>query len=149
MAREIETEIIIHASARLVWQVLTDLEKYREWNPLIRDARGELVEGALIDVYITPPQLARRNGTVEILKVDTERELHWLGKVLCRGILDGDHQFILEPMGAGSVRVFQRERFAGVLVPLVARWLIPNMRRGFEELNEALRVRVASLATSP
>ena len=39
----IHTEIEISASAERVWQVLTDLAAYHEWNPMIRLASGNMV----------------------------------------------------------------------------------------------------------
>jgi uncharacterized protein YndB with AHSA1/START domain len=42
--REIRTEIDIRASTDRVWEVLTDLERYPEWNPFITRAGGDLRE---------------------------------------------------------------------------------------------------------
>lgn len=41
--RELRTEIIILASPPQVFQILCDVEKYQEWNPLIVAASGKLV----------------------------------------------------------------------------------------------------------
>ncbi len=39
--KEIYTEIEIQASPERVWQALTDLERFSQWNPFIRSAKGE------------------------------------------------------------------------------------------------------------
>ena len=54
---------------------------------------------------------------------------------------DGEHIFTIEPLEAGDVRFVQREIFTGVLVPLFMRWLEKDTRRGFEEMNRALKLR--------
>jgi hypothetical protein len=43
---------------------------------------------------------------------------------------------------ADRVRLVQRERFRGILVPLVWRTLDRDTRRGFEAMNQALKQRV-------
>lgn len=43
--RENWEEIIIHAAPEEVWDVLTDLGKHAEWNPLIYRAEGKIELG--------------------------------------------------------------------------------------------------------
>ena len=38
----LEAAIKIAATPERVWAVLTDLEKYTEWNPFIKNAKGEV-----------------------------------------------------------------------------------------------------------
>jgi hypothetical protein len=56
-------------------------------------------------------------------------------------LLDGDHSFLIRPLGPERVRVIQQEDFRGLLVPLVAPSLIPQMTRGFQAMNDALKLR--------
>jgi len=71
------------------------------------------------------------------------RELRWLGRLGLPRLFDGEHIFQIEPLGPIRSRFVQRERFRGLLVPLLARSLSRDARRGFEEMNRALRERVA------
>ncbi len=77
-----------------------------------------------------------------VLKVEPERELRWLGRLLVPGIFDGGHSFRVEPAGEGRVRFTQAERFGGVLVPVFGKKMLEQTRRGFEAMNEALKQRV-------
>jgi hypothetical protein len=68
------------------------------------------------------------------------RELRWLGRVLLPGIFDGEHVHELEPRGPDRTRYVQREKFRGILVPLLGRTLEAT-RLGFEKMNAALEAR--------
>lgn len=142
--KSIVTEVQIAAPAARVWQILTDLDRYAEWNPLIRHAGGAVVQGAFVDLDIQPEGLSRRRAAVELLRVDPCRELRWRGRLLVGGLLDGDHSFLLRPVSERSVTVVQKEDFSGLLVPFVAPVLVPRMRAAFERMNQALKARAES-----
>ena len=143
--KSIHTEIEIQASDERVWDVLTDLATYPEWNPLIRQASGNVTAGEHLELHIHPPGLSKRTFLVKILRVEPRREFRWLGRVLMPGLLDGDHNLLIEPIGTNRVRLVQREDFSGLLVPFCARWLVRNMRQGFEEMNLALKKRAEQI----
>ena len=81
-----------------------------------------------------------------VLKAEPNRELRWLGHLLISGLFDGEHIFTIEPLGESRVRFTQREVFTGLLVPLFARGLDTDTRRGFEEMNQALKTRAEQVA---
>ncbi len=147
--RRIHTEIEIDAPAQRVWDILADLPAYGQWNPLIREASGLLKAGGQLELCISAPGLAERRVPVQLLTVEPGRELRWLGRFVLPRLLDGDHSFLLSPLGPGRVRVVQQETFSGLCVPFVAPWLMPNMTRGFEAMNAALRQRAEQTGTSP
>lgn len=76
-----------------------------------------------------------------VLKAEPNRELCSLGRVWLPGLFDGEHSFTIEPLGPTRVRFVQREIFTGLLVPLLARSLDRDTRRGFDEMNRALTAR--------
>ena len=49
--KEVHSEIQINAAPEHVWEVLTNFERYPEWNPYIVKASGTLVAGQ--DVHVT------------------------------------------------------------------------------------------------
>lgn len=55
-------------------------------------------------------------------------------------MFDGEHVFTIETLESKRVRFIQHEVFTGLLVPLFARLLGVNTQRGFEEMNNALKV---------
>ena len=53
--KEVYSEIQIKASASVVWGILTDFEKFGEWNPFITEISGKLKEGSELRVFMEPP----------------------------------------------------------------------------------------------
>jgi hypothetical protein len=76
-----------------------------------------------------------------VLRAEPNRELRWLGRLWLPRLFDGEHVFVIEPLDETRVRFVQREEFNGLLVPLFARSLDTDTRRGFEEMNQALKAR--------
>jgi hypothetical protein len=143
--KEIYTEIEIRAPVDRVWRVLTDFTAYAEWNPFIRRVDGEVTVGSRLNVFIHASEGRGMSFRPKVLAVDPSRELRWLGHLLVPGLFDGEHAFVIEPMNDGHVRFIQWERFGGVLLPLLWKMLEADTRRGFEEMNGALKVRSESV----
>jgi len=138
--KELRSEIEIQASDERVWQLLTDFPRFPHWNPFLRRASGELKPGARLEVFMQPSGARGMTFQPTIVKVDPKCELRWLGHLFIPGLFDGEHIFTIEPLEANRVRFVQRERFTGILVPLLAHMLETDTRRGFEEMNQALKV---------
>ena len=139
--KELRSEIEIQATAERVWQILIDFASFPEWNPFIRKASGNIRVGERLEVNIQPSGARGMTFRPTVLKAEPNRELRWLGHLLISGLFDGEHSFTIEPLREGRVRFTQREVFTGLLVPLFARGLDTDTRRGFEEMNQALKAR--------
>ncbi len=136
--RRIETTIDVNAPVARVWAVLTDFSRMPSWNPFIKSISGSLAPGTRLSVYIAPPGKSGMRFKPTVLSVRPERELRWLGHLLVSGIFDGEHYFLLEPIGEDRTRLTQGEKFSGLLVGLVSGTLSAT-EAGFRAMNEALR----------
>jgi hypothetical protein len=146
--KELRTEIEIQAPAERVWEILMDFASFPEWNPFIRHASGEAKTGAKIEVYLQPSDAKGMTFRPTVLKAEPNRELRWLGHLLVPGLFDGEHIFTIEPLEADRVRFVQREIFKGLLVRLFARGLDTDTQRGFEEMNQALKLRAEQVLSA-
>jgi hypothetical protein len=138
---QLETEIEIDAGPERVWAILIDFAAYPEWNPFIKSVCGVPEQGARLAVRIQPSGTKGVTFRPTVLVADAERELRWRGRLLLAGIFDGEHCFTIEPLARGRVRFQHSERFRGVLVPFFRGRLERDARRGFEEMNRALKAR--------
>lgn len=140
------TEIEIEASAERVWAVLVDFASYSQWNPFVRSAVGVPQQGARLQIVIQPSGGKAMRFSPVVLVAEAGRELRWLGRFLVPGLFDGEHSFIIEPLAEGKVRFQQSERFSGILVGLFRASLDRDTKRGFEEMNRALKARAEERA---
>jgi hypothetical protein len=137
----ISTSIEISADARTVWGILTDFEKYGEWNPFIRSIEGSKQIGARLNVFLQPSGTKGMRFRPRLLEFSEEHGIRWLGRLVIPGLFDGEHSFSMTRKADGSVRFVQEETFRGILVPLLKRSLQNDTKRGFEEMNRALKAR--------
>ena len=132
----------IAAVPERVWAVLVDFDAYPEWNPFIRRISGDAAVGARLEVRIEPPGGRGMTFKPAVIRAEPDRELSWLGRLGLPGLVDGEHHFELLRRDNETLFV-QRERFTGILVPLLGRQL-EKTRRGFEQMNDALKRRAES-----
>jgi hypothetical protein len=72
--------------------------------------------------------------------------LAWRGHVVVPGLLDAAHRFELQAHDGRHCRFVQRERFSGVLVPVVRKQLTVETPEAFFAMNTALAHRAAAPA---
>ena len=71
-----------------------------------------------------------------IIRLDPIRELTWGGEI--RGILYGEHIFVIEEINTNQTRLIHKEDFTGFTVPFAS---LDSIKEGYELMNEALKTR--------
>lgn len=119
-----------------VWAILTDLSRYPEWNPLFREASGQIAVGERITLRSVHPANGRMM-TVKprVVAAEPGTELRWTSSM--PGIMSGEHAFALSPLNGGT-RLVQSETFRGLLVPFSGK-ILARAEASFRELNQALK----------
>ena len=141
MAKVLTTQIHIEASPARVWDILTDFEKFPDWNPFIKSLSGDVAVGQTIQVRIRPPGGSAMSFTPTVLSFEKYKELRWLGKFFIKGLFDGEHRFELVDQGDNTTTFRQSEEFRGFLVPFFKKMIEGNTRIGFEAMNQKLKER--------
>ena len=139
MTKTITTHITINAPVDAVWQTLTDLSAYREWNPFITTAAGSVAVGGRLDLTIHPPGGRPMPFRPWVTSVEEYHYLEWLGRLGMPGVFDGRHSFTLTPTASGRTLLQQSETFTGALVAFTGP-LLTRTRAGFTAMDEALAV---------
>ena len=138
--KHLKTEIILNASKEKVWNTLTDLENYANWNPFIVSSKGEAVVGQ----KLTNKLISNGKETVFnpiVTKSEQNREFEWLGSGLM-GMFKGRHYFILEDAGNGQTKLIHGEHFSGLLSGLVMKFIGDDTLKNFQAMNKALKGQV-------
>lgn len=143
MHHELHTTIDIDAPAEVVWGVLTDLDRYREWNPFITSSAGVPVVGGTLVNRMEPPGMRSMTFRPTVTVVEHARTFEWLGRLGVPGLFDGRHRFELRATGTGTA-LTQSESFDGLLVRVLRRSLDSATRAGFDAMNSALKERAES-----
>ena len=135
----LDTQIEISASAERVWSLLMDFPGHARWNPFVRSIEGTPTVGGSLNVFIQPPGSSGMRFHPTVLAVEPKHEFRWKGKLVMRGLFDGEHFFMLEPKSETALTFRQGEVFSGLLVPLFRRSLDGATKHGFIAMNEALK----------
>ena len=139
--KELRSEIVIEAPPERVWDILTDFDRFPEWNPFIRVASGRIERDKRLNITLHPSGGRIVKMRPLVVSVEPNKELRWIGHLGIPGIFDGQHIFELEPSGSAKTVLVQRERFGGILLPLLSGMLRNETARGFTEMNQALKER--------
>lgn len=144
VTRLVKTEALIPAPPEKVWVVLSDFNRYAEWNPLNTAAKGEGRLGAKISMTIFNPLQPDKplKMPMRITAFEPGKYLEWVGSVPF--IFRGEHSFRLSPEGGGT-RLVHCEELSGLMArnqitdQVVAEKFVP----AYEACNRALREPVA------
>jgi hypothetical protein len=140
MRHQLHTEIEIKAPADTVWDILTDLDHYGDWNPFIVSSAGTVAVGDRLTNRLQPPGGKAMTFKPTVTAVEPNQAFEWLGRLGVPGVFDGRHRFELHESSNGT-RMVHTEHFNGVLVRFMRKMLDTSTLQGFEEMNAALKSR--------
>lgn len=135
---EIITEIVIDAPKERVFELLTNLAEYQNWNPFIVESKGTVKVGNILTNTM-------KNGDSQItfkpkvMCVEPNKKFEWLGKLWIGGLFDGHHYFHIIEINANRVNLVHGERFSGILAKLLLQKIGTETRNNFVAMNNALK----------
>jgi len=141
----IREEIRVSAPPERVWSILTDLDRWADWNPVCRECRLEkgpaLDTGARLSFQLTPLFFPLRIAP-RITRCDAGQTLVWAG---AKWGLRAEHTFLFETAPEGT-RLESIEHFSGWMLPALQLLGIP---RRLHRLTKELLVAVKKAAERP
>lgn len=148
------TITISKASMKQVWNVLLDIQAYKEWNPSRRGSGvlstvGQRIEWTLANGVADFAVVSKLSKLSEETK---SLELEWTGGIDgALFLLNGRHWFLLSRDNNDGVFVEQGEELKGLLprilfgIPYISSLAASLVRVDMERVNSALKERVISL----
>jgi hypothetical protein len=142
----LETRFSVPQRPDQVWSVLIDYPSYARWNSFMREASGEVGVGNKLNVTLYPSSGSKMSFKPKLLVVDKDRELRWLGRLIVKGLFDGEHYWVLTRNASGGADVVHGENFKGLLVGV----LKPEKFKGeFERMNRDMAAEIARRYPAP
>jgi hypothetical protein len=147
--RTVHTETEINAPSERVWQEITDLASYREWNPFVTEAEGEVKVGEKLRMSYTTPggknwrRYANKRTNVRHSKVTTiipGKEWSHGGSIPL--LLSVTATFSLERVAEYKTKFTNHVTFTGLITRFMRDEFFEGGRIGYEEMGLALRKRV-------
>lgn len=141
----IEKEIEINAPAAKVWEVITDLKRYPEWNPFMRECSTTFKPGDPINMKVA--LFAKPQPQTEIVKeyVDGKRFAYTM-KPVPGGTLSSFRSHEVEALPNGRTRYRSYFHLKGWLSPVVVGLMGSRLQKGFAGMTQGIQERAEKLA---
>ena len=144
----VKAEIDIDAPRERVFDILTDLDRYPEWNPFTPEIVSTLALGDPVRMRV---RLHEGKGlfrqTEYVTANNRPHQLCWGADIPLRKLVRADRCQILEALGPDRTRYICTDEISGWLAPIVIRYFGAAMQRGFEDCASALKQRAEKPST--
>lgn len=146
MTIEIDETLDVQAPASLLWEVITDLDRYGEWNPFVVACRSSLDVGEPIDmkVQIFDSFVQSQRETI-IEHVPGERLCYGLAPMPLGALASRRCHEVIH-VGPGKSRYRSHFLLSGWLSPVTRALLGGRLDRGFRSMTKALVQRTEFLS---
>lgn len=145
MAFVIDHSFKVAASPEVVWEVITDLDRYGEWNPFVHECRSTLKPGDPIHMLAQIGDGTRRQE--ETMQEYREGEgFAYCMKPVPLGALSSYRSHRIEPAEGGHSRYHSKFQLHGWLAPVVRALLGSKLEAGFTGMSRGVRDRAQALA---
>ncbi len=135
--KEYQVSDRIHASPEKIWAILTDIDKWPEWDPSCERIEGTLALGQKVKAFskLSPG----RGFAVKVSEFTPPLKMTWTGGIPL-GLFRGERTFMLSELKSGVTEFSMREVFSGPMLALIG-GSIPDMTEAFEGFVAGLKAR--------
>lgn len=148
LVRSISVEI--EAPASVVWHVLTDLDRYPEWNPFCLTAESTLELGA--PVHMTLANYSGGGGTFpwteHVCALVPERLLSWELRPTAESPEAARRDQVIEPLGESRCRYHSTDAFLGEAAHAVMAESGAWVKQAFDDTAVALKKRAEQIVAA-
>ena len=140
----IEHRVGIQAPAEVIWEAISDLKAWDQWNPLYKHASGEIRIGSELTMTLELPGQDPQVIKPTVLEWVPNEQLHWKLSMM-GGLVRTIRFFEIESLATEGCIVSNGEIIGGLLGPTAGKRMGRTIYRAFVEMNEALKARAESL----
>lgn len=138
--QEIKTEIEIAAPPEKVWAVLTNIEKWQDWSPIIKKSVGTAGLGQKLEITMIGKQEGQDGPqySPEIIQFEAAKIMRWRAHMMAGFVMTNDKILLLEPTPSGT-RLVHKELFSGLLAPIFCSHMEQGVPPMLNAMNSALK----------
>jgi hypothetical protein len=134
----VSAESTIQAPLARVWDALTDLDHYADWNTFVPSMRSAFKVGDTLTMRVQMNRLLQVSIAETITVIDHHRQLAWRTKLPKWAVQSTRYQ-TLTPIDVNITHYHTSETFYGVLAALVRLLFENDLNRGFTAVAEGLK----------
>lgn len=138
--KEIKTEIEIAASPSKVWGILTDINKWHEWSPVINKSKGIATVGSQVDITMCGKEAGSDGPSYspKITKLEEAKYFSWSATMMAGFMFTNGKVFELEGTSTGT-RLTHKETFSGMMVSMMWGQMEKGVPPMLNSMNKALK----------
>ena len=145
MAAGITLALDIDAPASIVWEVITDLPRYEEWNPFVVRAASSLAVGDPIAMRVKVFSMVAQPQRETVLECVPGARLCWGVPGRAGSPIRSRRCQEIRPTGEARTHYVSDFSLAGWLAPVVMSILGARLRVGFQAMTHAVKERAELL----
>lgn len=145
MSREIRFELDVDASAEVVWEVISDLARYAEWNPFVIRATSACEVGAPIRMKVQMFRAFAQSQTETITEFTAPQRICWGLAGGGWSALSSRRCQVVTPVGPSRCRYVSEFQLHGWFAPVVMGLLGGRLQAGFRAMSHAAKRRAEEL----
>ena len=136
----IKTEIEISAPPSKVWGIITDINNWQEWSPIINASHGVASVGSELSITMIGKEEGKDGPKYNpiITQLDEPRYFRWRAHMLAGFIFTNYKIFELEETSSGT-RLTHTESFKGLLAPIFCGQMEKGVPPMLNSMNKALK----------
>jgi len=88
-----------------------------------------------LQAFLEPPDGKTMVFNPTIIRIEPEKQLVWLGRILFPGLFDGGHHFLIESLTEEHVAFCHNKIFSSLLSKLIVKFIGKSTEAGFHAMN--------------
>jgi len=139
--QEIKTEIEISAPPSKVWPIISDINNWQEWSPIIKESHGTASVGSELTIVMIGKEEGEDGPVYNpiITEFDEPNRLRWRAHMITGFIFTNYKVLELEKTDSGT-RLTHKEMFKGLLAPIFCGQMEKDVPPMLNSMNQALKV---------
>ena len=136
----ITTEIDISAPPEKVWKIITDIDQWHEWSPIINKSSGTSSVGAKLDITMMGKEPGSNGPTYKptITHLEENKNFTWSAHMMAGFIFTNGKILELEATTNGT-KLTHSETFKGLLAPVFCGQMEKSVPAMLDKMNKALK----------